>query len=254
MQHPIRATLSLALPRRALLAGAATALLIPAAARAAETLRISVAGFPDQIYTPTMIEMIKYAATKTPGVSLEVSTAPFARSLDAVLEGAADMHLPLIRPLHPEGLPFAVTEASIAPAPFVLYSNKDKPIDMAALAEPGKYKIETDVAHVSYFDFPVVGGANAASSLKKVDAGRIDGYIFAGTTSDAVVQALGLKNLHRTLYKTFDVVGVLPKAGRGGRADRWFDTAMAAVHDDPTFVALGKKLNSGYRGPDWQPA
>jgi polar amino acid transport system substrate-binding protein len=232
---------------------AASALLIPLAARAAETLRVSVAEFPDHLYTPTLIEMLKYAATKTPGVGLEISTAPFARSLDAVIEGRADMHLPLIRPPHPEGLPFAVTEASIAPAPFVLYTNKDKPIDMAALKEPGKYKIETDVAHVSYFDFPVVGGANAESSLMKVDAGRIDGYIFAGTTSDAVIQALGLKNIHRTLYKTFDVVGVLPKEAHGGPADRWFTAALAAAHDDPAFIALGKKLNSGYRGPDWQP-
>ncbi len=249
MKTPVRR--SLCLSRRALFGGTAMALLLPTAAHAA-TVRVSVAEFPDALSTPTLIEMVRCAATKTPGVNLEVTTAPFMRSLAAAVDGSVDIHLPFLRPPHPEKLPFALTDAYLCLSAFVLYTNKDRPLTIAELHESREHKIETDVTHVTYFDFPMVGGANAESSLKKLDAGRIDAYIFAGPSTDTLLQSLGLKNIHRTFYQHFEVVGALATAARGGPADRWFDTAVGASQNDPTFVALVKKFNSGYLGPDWQ--
>jgi polar amino acid transport system substrate-binding protein len=246
--------LSLSLSRRALVAGAAAGLLLPRAARAAAPLRISVAEFPDGVYTPTLVELLRLSATRTGEASAEIVTAPFARSLAALMEGRADLHLPMLRPPHPENLPFSLATATLDEAPFVLYTNKDKPIDIASLHTPGKYRIETDIAHVDYFDIPVTGGANAASSLKKVDTGRIDGYIFSANSCDPIVVAEGLKNIHRTLYRVFQVTGVLPKGGVGNPADQWLTAAVTEGARDPAWVALQQKLLSGYRGPDWQPA
>jgi polar amino acid transport system substrate-binding protein len=253
MQDTTRASRPLALPRRTLLAGAATALLIPAAARAAGTLRVSVAEFPGP-YTPNMIALLKLGAAKLPGPSFEITTAPFARSLAAVTDGSADIHIPIIRPPHTGDLPFSLAAATLHQTPFVLYTNKDKPISLTDLHEGSKYHIETDVGHVGYFDFPVVGGASNESSLKKVNAGRIDGYIFSAVTSDALIEQLGLKNIHRTFYRMLDVTGALPKGGSGDAADRWLSALVAAGRQDPAFVALQDKANTGYRGPDWQPA
>jgi len=245
---------SLRLSRRALCAGAASALLIPLAARADAPLRISVADFPDGVYTPTLVELLKLSATRTGEASVEITTAPFARSLAAVMEGRADLHLPMLRAPHPENLPFSLATGTLNDTPFVLYANKDKPIDLASLHEPGKYRIETDTAHVGYFDIPVTGGANAASSLKKVDAGRIDGYIFSANSCDPILVAEGLKNIHRTLYQVFQVTGVLPKGRVGDPADQWLTAAINEGAKDPAWRALRQKLLSGYRGPDWQPS
>jgi polar amino acid transport system substrate-binding protein len=174
-----------------------------------------------------------------------------ARSLAAVVDGNADLHLPLLRPPHPEAIPFDVTAARMWEVPFVIYTNKDKPLDAAALHE-GTYKLETEVAHVGYFDFPVNGSAGFESSLRKVDAGRIDGFIFAANIIDPVVQTLGLSHIHRAFYRNFDAVGVVRKDAAGAAANRWFSAAIAAVQTDPAFLAVQHKIVGGYRGPDWQ--
>lgn len=41
------------------------------------------------------------------------------------------------------------------------------------------YLIETDVAHTPYFPFDTQPSAYILSSLKKLELGRIDGFIFA---------------------------------------------------------------------------
>ncbi len=237
------------LTRRALCATAAAGLLLPAAARADGPVRISVAELPNAIATPAFVEMMKIAFAKLPGVTLQLTTAPGARSMAAMMGGDADMHIPVIRPPHEDSLPFAITTSAIYQTTFILYTNTEKPIDIKDL---GKYKIETDPAHLSYFDFPVGAGAGFEPSLQKLAAGRIDGYVFSGAAIDPIVQRLGLKNIHRDVYKQFDVAAALPKGGKGGPVDQLFTKAMQAVADDAGFKAQLQKITAQYRGPDWQ--
>ena len=46
------------------------------------------------------------------------------------------------------------------------------------------YLIETDVAHTLYFPFDTQPSAYILSSLKKLELGRIDGFIFADDATD----------------------------------------------------------------------
>ncbi len=229
---------------------AAALLLFTPRAAFAETVRISVAEFPDPVSTPSLVEALKIAYAKVPGVTVEITTAPFPRSMSSVANGSADLHIPIIRPPHGEDPSWSPTTATMYRIPWVLYTNKDKPVDLHNL---GKLKIETDIMHVTYFDFPAVGSAGVGSSLQKVAAGRIDGFIYAANVADAILQELGLKNIHRDLIKVFDVSGVLPKGGRGGPTDLGFSKAMAAVEDDAAYKAAIQKALSAYKGPDWQP-
>lgn len=240
---------SMPVTRRAIFATAAAGLLPVAAARADTAVHISIAELPSGVATPAFTEMMKIAFGKLPGVTLQITTAPGARSMAAMLAGEADMHIPVIRPPHEDGLPFAITTAAMYQTTFVLYTNKDKPVPMADLA---KFKIETDAAHVGYFDFPITGGAGFEPSLQKLAAGRIDGYIFSGSAIDPIVERLGLKNIHRDVYKSFDVAAALPKAGKGGPLDQLFTKAMQGVEGDAAFKAQMQKITAQYRGPDWQ--
>jgi polar amino acid transport system substrate-binding protein len=239
------------LTRRALCTGsvtaAATTLLLPAVARAAP-LRITVGEIGP--VTPALIESVQAAYAKLPGVTIEVTTAPFARSIASVLEGAADLHVPMLRPPHSaDALPFAITTANEYEVPFVLYTNKDTPLDLSKL---GSYEIETDVAHVGYFDFKINPSAGFEASLQKLDAGRLDGYIFAGNVIDPILQQLALKNVRRKFFKSFASAAVLPKSGVGGAVDKQFGQAVAAAANDPAFTGAIRKILAGYKGTDWQ--
>jgi polar amino acid transport system substrate-binding protein len=88
--------------------------------------------------------------------------------------------------------------------------------------------------------------------MQKLAAGRIDGYIFSGSAIDPIIQKLGMTNIHREVYKQFDVAGALAKAAKGGPVDQMFTKAMQAVADDAAFKAEIAKVTAAYRGPDWQ--
>ena len=53
-----------------------------------------------------------------------------------------------------------------------------------------------------------------------VEAGRIDGFIFAMPETDQKLKELKLKNIKRIFYKKFDVKIVLQKNKRGKEVDR----------------------------------
>jgi polar amino acid transport system substrate-binding protein len=236
------------LTRRALCATGAAALLLPATARAGD-IRISVAELPNGVSTAALSAAMKIAFGKLAGTTLELTTAPFARSIGSVLAGDVDLHIPIIRPPHEDKAPYAVTTATILQTTFVLYTNKDKPIDKADL---GKYKIETEPGHVGYFDFPVAASAGFEPSMQKLAAGRIDGYIFAGATIDPILERLKLTSIHREVFKQFDVAAAMAKSAKGGPIDQLFSQAMQGVADDPAFKAETQKILAAYRGPDWQ--
>ncbi len=75
------------------------------------------------------------------------------------------------------------------------------------------YLIETDVAHTLYFPFDTQPSADILSSLKKLELGRIDGFIFADDATDPLIKANNLQNIQRQLYRRFEVKIVLPKGG-----------------------------------------
>ena len=52
-----------------------------------------------------------------------------------------------------------------------------------------------------------------------MDAGRIDGFIFADTSADPIIKKEGLKNIHRELYDVFDVKIIIPKGEKGKATD-----------------------------------
>lgn len=88
------------------------------------------------------------------------------------------------------------------------------------------YLIETDVAHTPYFPFDTQPSAHILGSLKKLEIGRIDGFIFADDATDPLIKANNLQNIQRQLYRRFEVKIVLPKGGAGGATDRFLSEAI----------------------------
>lgn len=223
-------------------------LLMGASPILAKDLKGSLAQMPVYAESPdkgVLVDLVKAIAAET-GSKISIQVVPFKRSLKSVIDKQVNFHMPLIK--NPEvddaKLPYDHSTATIFHVNFVLYSNKNKALDLNKL---GQYKLETDAAHVQYFPFKVAPSSDIASSLKKVDAGRIDGFIFADNASDPLVAKLGLKNIKRQLYKVFDVKIILPKGSQGGDVDKFFSEAIKKLQDKGEYVKIMGKIDQKYK-------
>lgn len=196
-----------------------------------------------------LVDLLKMWAKAT-GDTIAIKVYPFKRSLENAISGEADFHLPMIKNPYKtaDELGFDYSTTSVFNVNFVLYTNKDKPIDIDNLA---KYKITTDGAHVDFFDFKIGADFSIESALKKLSLGRIDGFIFADTETDLILKKLGLRNIKRELYKVYDVHAVLPKGTKGKDADKMITEAMQKVSSTAEYQNLMAPLTIEY--DNWQP-
>lgn len=227
------------------------AMLITPNTLAAKELRVSMAQLAVLVENQdkgVLVDLIKAMMSLYPDSTLKLSVSPFARSISNVTSGQADMHLPLIRAPSEQDLNFSFSKASFWPVNFVLYHHKDKPLDLSKL---GSYQIETDLAHINYFDFKPAGSSNIPGSLRKLDLGRIDGFVYADSVTDPILKELGLKNIRRTLYKVFDVAAVLPKGTAEGPLDQMLIEGLAKLKADGRYQAIIGPVAQPY--DNWQP-
>ena len=130
----------------------------------------------------------------------------------------------------------------------MLYTNKNKPLDINRLSE---YNIETENAHVAYFDFEMEGSSCVECSVKMVDAGRLDGFIYAQVEIDPIIRKDKLKNIRRQLYRLYEVKYVLKKGARGGAADMYIREGLTILRKTGEFQKIMGRQLTPY--DDWQP-
>ncbi len=187
---------------------------------------------------------------KTKTVKFKKKVYPFARSLNNVLANKYDLHIPLIKnPIAPlSDLPYQLSDETLFIVPFVLYTNINRKIDVSQL---NKYQIFTDRAHTSFFPFPIKASTCIPCTLKMVQSGRVDGYIFAQVESDPFVKKFNLSKIKRTLYKNFEVKVVFPKSKRGNNAKECFSKSFGQIEDQKRIKKALTKVLGEY--DDWQP-
>jgi polar amino acid transport system substrate-binding protein len=196
-----------------------------------------------------LVFLVKSWAEAT-GNEIDIKVYPFKRALDNAISGEADFEFPFIRnPYIDENkLSFDYSTSIIYDVNFVLYTSKNKTIDKNNLSN---YKIGTDAAHVDYFDFKVLPEYDVESALKKIDLGRIDGFIHADVVVDPVLKNLGLKSIKRELFKVYHVHAILPKGEKGKDTDLMITEALKRVKKSGRFSELMDPVYKEYN--NWQP-
>jgi polar amino acid transport system substrate-binding protein len=185
-----------------------------------------------------LIDLIKAMADEYKEGKITWEVYPFAKSIANVEQGRADFHMPLLRNpnIASDKLTFMQSSESIFKVIFALYTNEsNKDINPKNV---DKYTIETDMGHVSYFDFKVQGSTNMETSLQKVSSGKIDGWIFAMPESDLVLKRLGLKNIKRWEYRKFDSMIIMPKGERGKEVDKILSTLIAKLKANGKYQSI----------------
>ncbi|NIZ15393.1 transporter substrate-binding domain-containing protein [Phaeobacter sp. HF9A] len=135
-------------------------------------------------------------------LDLDIKVVPFPRSIKMLIDQDARVQLPMLDPGNGKppapGLQFS--SAEVHPVPFALYYNRDKPLDMDNL---GQYNIETEQSHVPFFDVEFSGSTCVECSLKKVNSGRIDGFVFASPVVGEILQANDLPNVAEVPFQDY---------------------------------------------------
>lgn len=241
MKHKLVSGLCIAL--------SAAILTFPALAKDLKASFAQMPTYAESADKGVLIDLVK-AIEKEAGVTIKRDVVPFARSMENVVSGKADFHLPLIMVPNADErkLNYDHSTETIFHVNFVLYSNKNKPVDPSRLAS---YKLETDRAHTQYFPFPIAASSSLESSLRQVDAGRIDGFIFADSAADPLIRQHGLKNIKRSLYKVFDVKIILPKGTRGGEVDKLLTAAIQSLKKKGVYDKIMSPIEVRY--DNWQP-
>lgn len=226
----------------------------------AKSLKVSMAFLPDILETPdkgVFVDLIKAIDEVWEG-NIERSVYPFPRSLDNVITGKADFHLPMIRNkvVPVESLPYSYTTEKMGYVVFVIYSHKDNPItyeriQQAKNSRPFPLKIESAGGFTDYFDFPISDSSAIDTSLKKIDMRRLDAFIFAQEESDFITKQLKLKSIHREKYDSFDDVFVIPKGYKGKEIDKILSQCLVELRASGRLQKLHMNVHVPYQV--WQP-
>jgi len=233
-----------------------SSVLVFTQASSADALKASLATMPlsaevdsNGNFKGAYVDLI-HAIDRLTGTSTHIVVTPFKRSIRNLVTGDADYHIPFIEPPNTDRskLPYAFSTETLFQVAFVLYTNKERTLDTNNLA---KYKIATELAHVSFFPFPASGLSCLSCGLKMVESGRIDGFIFAQNEMDPFISKLGLKKIRRQLYKNFNVKILIPRNKKGKDIDHYFTSGIQTLRAQGVYDHLLAPLLMPYK--DWQP-
>jgi polar amino acid transport system substrate-binding protein len=199
------------------------------------------------------------AVLEATGAKANVQVLPFARCVNSIENKEVDLvsttvALPDQKKWAALKYDYSTTEA--VKIVFVLYLNKAKSTSLDKLrnGDLQGLKLETDSAHTGHFPFAIAPSTSVDASLKKVDSGDIDGFIFSQPTTDAALKRLGYANIKRYYYATFLGMFLLPKGGRGGALDKKLTEGLQKIRQSGKYTEIMGELISGASAfKEWQP-
>ncbi len=220
---------------------------------AAQKLNASLAQMPVHALSKSegvQVNLVR-AISSVSGYDINIDVFPFARSIDNVIKGKADFHIPLIKnDIIPESsLPYYYSTETIFQVNFVLYTRKRSGVNNKNLAN---YLVETDRAHIDYFPFQISPSNSIENSLKRLSLGMIDAYIFADTATDPLLLELNYKNISRSLYKVFDVKIILSKDEHGKKINNILSKAIQELKANGQLHQIEGGVDLPYN--NWQPS
>jgi polar amino acid transport system substrate-binding protein len=223
----------------------------------------SLAYLPGLAETPdegAFVDLVKAIDDVYTEGNIIIEIYPFARSMENLLEGRADFHIPTFRnPAIPEEeLPYRTATESMGTVVLVIYSHIDNIITKKdindAIAKGGEfpYVIESAGALEGAYLFPILNTDDLASSFQKLQNKRIDALVWAQEESDLTLRNLKLKMIWRSHYLDLDDAIVIQKGPEGDEMDKILSEALQELKASGRQEELYSKIHLPY--DDWQPS
>jgi len=192
------------------------------------------------------------------GHTFAVEVVPPARAAMMIETKKVDVIFPATKSTDPQknaARPMDLSAAKVFSMVFVLYANKGKPASVEQLrsGNPGNLQVETTASLASLFEFKPVVTTSVETSLKKVDAGRVDGLVYAQEAGDPQLKNLGLHNIVRSMYSLNEVTFGIQKGQAAGALDKVLVDGISKLKADgrlDQIISFALK-NGTYN--DWQP-
>jgi hypothetical protein len=149
-------------------------------------------------------------------------------------------------------LKYDFSSVTLGKIPFVLYTNKDNPVDVEKIKKDHqtKFNIEVEPSLYGKIDYEFFQTTNMEASFKKLSVSKIDGYITVQATGDMYLKKSGLKNIKRQLWNEYDWTFSLPKGSKGGEVDKMLIEGINKLKASGKYSSLAGS-ESGYE--EWQP-
>lgn len=205
-----------------------------------------------------LIELVKNIDEIYPG-NIKITIAPMIRSVNNVLNGEADFHIPSLRnPSIPVSkLPYQFVSERIALVTMVVYSHQDNPITKnqidAALAKGGPfpYKIEVSAGLEANFPFQAESSRDLNGSFLKLQHKRIDALVRNQEDAEVILKNLKLGMIHRSFYSSFDTALIVPKGPKGDELNRILSDCLKKLKASGKLRSFDA-LYQPYK--EWQPS
>ncbi len=207
--------------------------------------------------TDTYIAILK-AIVEATGNTVDVQVVPPARADYLIENKQVDIQYPMAalsdNPKF-KALKFDFSTAVLYKLAFVIYTNKDKPVDIESIKKGNtkKYKIEIDPSRAFEYDFTGMASSNFEASFTKLSEGKIDCLILAQTSGDALLKKLALKNIKRQLWQEYDLLFTIAKGSKGGEVDKMLSDGVAKLKAAGKFDQVVSTLAKTAKYDNWQP-
>jgi polar amino acid transport system substrate-binding protein len=228
-------------------------------------LIVSLAELPGLADTPdkgAFVDLVKAMDEVYTEGKIKIELFPFAHSVNNVLEGKADFHIPTVRNLKIDQSlkPYNTVIEKMGTVYFVIYSNIDKKITKKMLddaivnikKETFPYKIEIPSGIESEFPFPGISQNSVEQGLKKVESKRIDALVWAQEEVDFTLKKLKIKNINRTLWMGFEDAIIIAKGAEGDKMNKLLSDLLKKLQKSGRLEQIYSKIHLPY--DDWQPS
>lgn len=196
-----------------------------------------------------LVDLVKALGKVYDGGKIDLEVLAFNQSMNGTLRGQADFHLPLLKDpaAGPQGKGFRYSNESLWNVKFALYTNKSSKLTPATIQGAN---VETEITHTHFFS-GVSPSKDIVESLKKVNDGKLDGFIFAALESDEIIKREKLANLQSHHFKTFEVKFIVPNGKKGEATAKTLSELIAKAKANGDFDRILAPIVSFYSA--WQP-
>jgi polar amino acid transport system substrate-binding protein len=203
----------------------------------------------------SFIELLKAIDEVYTEGEIHIVALPMKRAIRGVIYGKADLSFPAMRhhQFDTKKLPYRFSSTPFGKVAHVMYMNKNRIFNIKKLqaAKNGEAMKLIIQGVPDFWPFPVKETRSIESALRQVNAGRIDGLLWAQEETDIVLKRVGLKNIYRVHFGDYDDVFILPLGERGNIVDAILTKAIVKLRLNNRLKTIYQKVHQPYL--KWQP-
>jgi hypothetical protein len=189
------------------------------------------------------------------GNTAKIEVVPPGKSEYLIIAKKVDLEYPCIFiPQLKKGteLKYDYSSVTLGKIPFVLYVNKNKPVDIESVKKDHrtKFMIEIEPSIYDKIDYVFLQTTNMEASFKKLSMSKIDGYITVQATGDMYLKKSGITNIKRILWNEYEWTFSLQKGTKGGEVDKMLIDGINILKKNGKYDEL---LGNGTGYVEWQP-